>query len=92
MARCFPQQAAAKASGRVSTPPLTRRKHPMTKPKDGSAPSRLYDVRETADRLNVSTKTVRRLITNKKLPAHRVGRLVRIAEDDIQALLNHNRA
>ena len=64
----------------------------MTKPKDGSALPRLYDVTATADRLNVSTKTVRRLIANKHLPAHRIGRLVRIAEDDIQALLNHNRA
>ena len=64
----------------------------MAKPRDGSALPRMYDVTATAERLNVSTKTVRRLIAGKQLPAHRIGRLVRIAEDDIQALLNHNRA
>ncbi len=41
----------------------------------------------TADRIGVSEKTVRRWIASSELPAHRLGRSVRIAEADLQAFL-----
>ena len=43
-------------------------------------------VAETAERLNVSTRTVRRFITTGGLPVHRFGRSVRISETDFQEL------
>ncbi len=51
----------------------------------------LRTVTETARRLNVSTKTVRRMIEARTLPAHRVGRLVRVSDDEILLYLNHRR-
>ena len=46
---------------------------------------------ETSDVLNVSPRTVRRLIDSGALPVHRFGRLVRIADADIAVLLAENR-
>jgi len=46
---------------------------------------RLYSVEQIADLLGVSTKTVRRRIAEGKLLAHRVGRQVRISEDDYRS-------
>ena len=58
------------------------RRRPLTK---------FRTIGETADLLNVSTRTVRRFIDSGALPAHRFGRLVRISEDDISAFLAANR-
>lgn len=58
---------------------------------DGTGVPQLLTVQEAADRLNASTKTVRRLIASKKLPAHRVGRLLRVAGDDLVAMLDRSR-
>jgi excisionase family DNA binding protein len=49
---------------------------------DSSLPT-LLSVETTAQQLSVSTKTVRRLITNGALPSCRVGRLVRIRAVDL---------
>lgn len=46
---------------------------------------RLYSVEQIAEVLGVSTKTVRRRIAEGKLLAHRVGRQVRISEDDYRS-------
>jgi excisionase family DNA binding protein len=44
----------------------------------------LLTVREAAERLRVSEKTVRRMITKNEIPVIRVGpRLIRILEDNI---------
>jgi len=44
----------------------------------------LLTVRETAERLRVSEKTVRRMITKNEIPVIRVGpRLIRIPEDSL---------
>ena len=48
----------------------------------------LFTIEETAERLKVSTRTVRRLITQRALAAYRVGHGVRISEDDLMAYLN----
>lgn len=48
---------------------------------------RLYSVRQTAEQLASSEKTVRRLIERGQLRVHRIGRSVRILHDDLAAYL-----
>jgi excisionase family DNA binding protein len=48
---------------------------------------RFYTIAMVAETLNVSSKTVRRLIESGALRAHRVGRQWRIAEDNLHAFL-----
>lgn len=52
---------------------------------------RLFTVAQIADLLGVSTKTVRRRIVEGKLLAHRVGRQVRISEDDYRNYVANGR-
>jgi excisionase family DNA binding protein len=54
--------------------------------------TKLRTIEETADLLNVSPRTVRRLIDSGALPVHRFGRRVRIAEWDIAVLLSSTRS
>ena len=49
----------------------------------GSPPPKLLSVQATADRLDVSTQTVRRLIKAGSLPACRIGRQIRTSESDL---------
>jgi excisionase family DNA binding protein len=53
--------------------------------------TKLRTIDETAELLNVSPRTVRRLIDSGALQVHRFGRLVRIADGDIATLLAENR-
>jgi excisionase family DNA binding protein len=46
---------------------------------------------QTAEMINVSSRTVRRLIDSGKLPAHRFGRSVRISDSDIALLIAASR-
>jgi excisionase family DNA binding protein len=48
---------------------------------------RYLSVAEVAKRLDVSEKTVRRKITSGELPAHRVGKLIRIGERSLLSRL-----
>jgi excisionase family DNA binding protein len=48
--------------------------------------ARHLTVQECADRLAVDHKTMRRLIDRGELPALRVGRVLRIDPDDLEAL------
>jgi excisionase family DNA binding protein len=57
----------------------------------GRLVTKLRTIAETAEVLNVSPRTVRRLIDSGALQAHRFGRLVRIADGDIAVLLAANR-
>lgn len=54
--------------------------------------TKLRTIEETAELLNTSSRTVRRLIESGALPVHRFGRLVRISDKDIEALLAENRS
>ena len=54
--------------------------------------TKLRTIEETAELLNVSPRTVRRLIDSGALQVHRFGRLVRIADQDIAVLLAANRS
>lgn len=48
----------------------------------------LHDVPEVARRLNVSEKTVRRLIVRHELRAYRIGRQLRISEGELMRYLD----
>ena len=47
----------------------------------------LLSMRDLAERLCVSTKTISRWIDAEQLPAHRLGRQVRISEEDAAAFI-----
>ena len=55
-------------------------------------PPPLMTISETAEYLNVSTKTVRRLIEREQLSAHRIGTQWRISARDIELYLVRCRA
>jgi excisionase family DNA binding protein len=48
-------------------------------------------IKEVAHRLNVHEQTIYRLARTTEFPARRVGRLYRIAEDELQAWLHRER-
>ncbi len=48
---------------------------------------RMLKVKEMADVCMVSPKTVRRLIESGELPHYRMGRCVRVAEDDARRFI-----
>ena len=54
--------------------------------------TKLRTMDETAELFNTSTRTVRRLIDSGALPAHRLGRCVRISDLDIAVFLAANRS
>jgi putative molybdopterin biosynthesis protein len=53
----------------------------------GSNRSQLLTVEEVAERLRVVTRTVRRMIDRGELPGHRMGRMVRVSEDDLERFI-----
>jgi excisionase family DNA binding protein len=53
--------------------------------------AKLRTIEETAEIFNTSTRTVRRLIDSGALPAHRLGRCIRISDQDITVFLAANR-
>jgi excisionase family DNA binding protein len=55
-------------------------------------PPRLLTLLEVAERLAVSTKTLRRWIALNELRSHRLGRQIRVAEEDLHAFLARRRA
>ena len=55
------------------------------------SPPPLLTVDQVADHLGASTRHVRRLIDRGELPVHRIGRLVRISEDDLRHLIAASR-
>lgn len=52
---------------------------------------RLYSVRQVADLLGISTKTVRRRISDGGLKFHLVGHQIRISEDDYRSYVAASR-
>ena len=53
---------------------------------------RFLSVAEVAKRLGVSEKTVRRKIASGDLPAHRVGKLLRVSERILTAYVTRARS
>lgn len=62
----------------------------MSIPQSTSAPT-FYTIPETAERLKVSPKTVRRWIAQGKLKVHRFGKQLRIEETDLAAFIEECR-
>ena len=54
--------------------------------------SPLRDVATVARRLGISIKTVRRMIDRGELPVHRVGRLLRLSDADVDAYVQSRRS
>jgi excisionase family DNA binding protein len=52
----------------------------------------MLSVDAVAERLGLSSKTVRRIIESGELTIHRIGRRVLIAEGDLDAFVNRHRA
>ena len=77
----LPRNPAPKASSRTTG--TGTRGRPVTK---------LFTIEEVAETLNVSSRTVRRLIESGALPVHRLGRLVRIADGDLATFLAASRS
>jgi excisionase family DNA binding protein len=48
----------------------------------------MLNVRQVACRLNVSTKTIRRMITSGTIRHHRIGRALRVSTEDLRAYVN----
>lgn len=61
--------------------------NPLRRGAAARPPGKLLTVEQTAERLAVCGKTVRRLVASGALPALRVGRAVRISEDDLRVYL-----
>lgn len=51
----------------------------------------LLTVKEVAERLQVSTKTIRRWIAADELSVHHIGRQLRVSEDDLLVFLARRR-
>ncbi len=52
---------------------------------------RLFTVTEVADQMKVSGRTVRRKISGGELHFHRLGRQIRVSEEDLLSYLNQRR-
>jgi excisionase family DNA binding protein len=52
---------------------------------------KLLTIIQVADALNVSIKTVRRLIESRELHHHRMGGIIRVSEEDLRAYVNSTR-
>lgn len=53
--------------------------------------ARFWSVGELAARWNVSSKTVRRWIDDKKLHSHRFGRQIRVSDEDADSFVASRR-
>jgi excisionase family DNA binding protein len=62
----------------------------MSLPKPAPVP-RLLSIATVALHLDVSQKTVRRLVEDGQLPVHRVGRQIRVSEPDLAAFIARSR-
>jgi excisionase family DNA binding protein len=88
-------RAVRSAADCSSTPPRSRALnatgHAIGAGNRGRLVTKLRTIAETAEVLNLSPRTVRRLIESGALQVHRFGRVVRIADGDIAVLLAANR-
>ncbi len=62
-----------------------------TAPQPSTPISPLLTIADVAERLRVNAKTVRRWIATGELPAYKVGRQWRVAEEDLSAFLAKHR-
>lgn len=53
--------------------------------------TKLLTVEEVAERLNVSVRNVRHQVFHRRIPIVKIGRLVRIEEAEVEALIDRGR-
>lgn len=53
--------------------------------------ARWLSTAEASDRLGVTLRTLYRLVDEGRLPAYKIGRVIRIKEDDVDAYLERAR-
>lgn len=53
----------------------------------GNEGSKLFNVSEVAEYLNISVDTVRRLIKNEELNAYKIGHQIRVSEKQVNSYL-----
>lgn len=61
----------------------------LTEPKRPT-PAHLLTIRDVADRLQVSGRTIHRLVANGELKVIRIGRAVRVSEEALKAFLTQD--
>jgi len=77
----------------VSSPDKSKDWHPeasrgrMSADRASRGTPRFFTIDQVAEFLNLSSRSVRRLIDDGQLPVHRFGRAVRIAEADLRAFI-----
>jgi excisionase family DNA binding protein len=64
---------------------------PAKTPATANPPQRLLTIKDVADILQVSDKTVRRWIDAGDLVAHRVGRQLRVSQGDLETFIKLRR-
>lgn len=69
---------------------MTRTGNPRPKHLSAVPISRLLTVRDVAERLQVSTRTISRLLTDGTIKVTRIGRSVRITEEALNAFLTES--
>ncbi|CAN5684891.1 hypothetical protein BH20ACT21_BH20ACT21_10170 [soil metagenome] len=57
----------------------------------GRGPGRLLTIEEASQRLNVSIRNIRHQIYTGRLPVVKIGRLVRVDEEDLEAFIDRCR-
>jgi excisionase family DNA binding protein len=60
----------------------------MASTTDRRSRTRLLTIKDVAADLNVSVKTVRRMIGDRKLSVHRIGRAIRVAEEELVVFIH----
>ena len=85
----------ATAKRDLTNPPVQR--HRVIDLRDAKTPSRtslsrLLTIEQTAELLNVSVRNVREQIYRRRLGIVKVGRLVRIEQDELEAFIERGRS
>ena len=83
-----PSTGRARSRHPDETPPVGNRPASPRVPGERTRrPDRLLSIPETAEQLGISDKGVRRAIERGDLAAHRIGRLLRISDEDLAAFV-----
>ena len=56
-------------------------------PKSSRPIGKFYTIQDIAELLGISLRTVHRWTTSRRLPAYKIGGLLRVSEDDLRAFL-----
>jgi excisionase family DNA binding protein len=86
--RCALNTSTGRQGGPAKADRSGSRAGPSTR---ASRRGRLLPLQDVAEQIQVSIKTVRRWIERGLLPAHRLGRVLRVSEEDLDAFISRHR-